>query len=249
MMNLSKTQTLYFAFCNISADFSVYGNDVVWSGVVVDEEKHIVNPELSVTTCEMGSDLGEMIAEMDEEGEIFDDEGDIIDAQRYEDAVEAMKEDIINWYWEMDEEVADHITIDGVDYIRILPEAFCERHQLGEVNRFFRDTLPDDLNTKKGLDSLEDACPYGIVSLGKWSKRVIHLEEYEMDECGDDCSQGWLRFDDGREFYVLFQGKDEKSIAETISQMEEQHISLQELTERYPIKTTELFPDIPIITL
>lgn len=243
------TNTLYFAFNDIEVDFSFYGNDVVWSGVVVDEDNNIVNPELAVMTCETGTDLGEMIAEMDEEGEIFDDEGDIIDAQRYEDAVEAMKEDIINWYWEMDEEVTDHITIDGTDYIRILPEAFCERHQLGEVNRFFRDTLPNNLNTRKGLDCLEDFCPYGIVCLGNWSKRVIHLEEYEMDECGDDYSQGWLRFDDGSEFYVLFQGKDEKSIAETVCKMEEQHISLHELTERYPIHYHELFPDIPIITL
>lgn len=243
------TNTLYFAFCNIEANFSVYGNDVTWSGVVVDEDNNIVNPELAVMTCETGTDLGEMIAEMDEEGEIFDDEGHIFDAKRYDDAEAAMKEDILGWYWEMDEEVADHITIDGEDYLRILPETFCERHQLGKVGRFFRDTLPDDLNTKKGLDCLEDACPYGIVSLGKWSKRVIHLEEYEMDERGDDCSQGWLRFDDGREIYVLFQGKDEKSIAETISQMEEQHISLHELTERYPIHYHELFPDIPIITL
>lgn len=67
------TNTLYFAFNDIEADFSIYGNDVVWSGVVVDEENHIVNPELAVKTCEMGTDFGEMIAEMDEEGEIFDE--------------------------------------------------------------------------------------------------------------------------------------------------------------------------------
>lgn len=248
-MDARSNKTLYFAFENVLASFSVYGNDVTWYGVVVDEDNNIVNNSLTIATCEMGTDIGELICEADEEGEIFNEDGDVINQQHYDEMAETFKEDVLAWYWEMDEEVADHITIDGVDYIRILPEAFCERHQLGEVNRFFRDTLPDNLNTKKGLDSLEDACPYGIVSLGKWSKRVIHLEEYEMDECGDDCSQGWLRFDDGREIYVLFQGKDEKSIAETISQMEEQHISLQELTERYPIQYHELFPDIPIITL
>lgn len=247
-MDARSNKTLYFAFENVLASFSVYGNDVTWYGVVVDEDNNIVNNSLTITTCEMGTDIGELICKADEEGEIFNEDGDVINQQHYDEMAETLKEDVLAWYWEMDDEVTTNITINGIDYIRILPEAFCERHQLGEVGHFYRGSLPDDLNTRRGLDALKDSVGFAF-SLDEWNHSIIFLQEYEADEWGDDYSQGWLRFDDGREIYVLFQGRDEKTIDLAICDMEQQHISLKELNERYPIKTTELFPDIPIITL
>ena len=210
---------LYFAIYEVKCDCSAYGNDVDWSGIIVDDQNNIINQYFCIGTCEMATEPYDWICEMDEDGEIFDEEGEIIDQDKYEQAEEEVKSMIEESYLEMDDDCAEYIEIEGDRYTKISIGDFLARHQIGEVGHFVKETFEDSYETIESVEELEGMC-HSHLCLSSWNtdilfetvqkvtkNEIINLASIIFDILEDeDCISKWCNISCGGDYSMESEG-------------------------------------------
>lgn len=197
----SRKMKLYFLITKVNVELSIYGNDAEWKGVIVDENNRIANNYFSINTCEMGTDVYDEILEMQEWNEdfqgIINEEGDVVDQARFDEAEEAIKEQMAEWY--LEDEDFEWVEIKGRRYAKIAISEFVSVHQVGEIGDFVRDDLKGDYETAEEVEELERCCGSHFY-LGDWKEGFAPENEddtYEPNRPNpDDCRRSMIAIGD-----------------------------------------------------